>query len=152
MSVYLDSGYTFSDFLGQRTRAAEVLTYADVWATMETAGWAAGSWAGVSPTQQGAGEGTGVKTQSCVLMVGSSRGWTAPAGGRERAAGSRGQQEQQAGRESRTAGRQEQRAARLPSFLCTNTFVAVLVLVPIMYRYRNKDELGNSCALPPTTQ
>ena len=32
LSVYLDSGYTFSDFLGQRTRAAEVLTYADVWA------------------------------------------------------------------------------------------------------------------------
>ena len=37
LSVCLDSGYTFSDFLGRRTRAAEVLTYADVWATMETA-------------------------------------------------------------------------------------------------------------------
>lgn len=93
------------------------------------------------------------------------RRFTDSAGSRrqERAAGSRGQQEQQAGRESRTAGRhggragqtsrrQEQRAARLPSFLCTNTFVAAFVLVPIMYRYRNKDELGNSCALRPTTQ
>lgn len=31
LSVCLDSGHTFSGFLGQRTRAAEVLTYADVW-------------------------------------------------------------------------------------------------------------------------
>lgn len=90
--------------LGQCTRAAEVLTYADVWA-----------------------------------MDGDGR----------------------SGRGSRTArqesrpdedGRQGQQAARLPSFLCTNTFVAAFELVPIMYRYRNKDELGNSCALLPTTQ
>ena len=79
-------------------------------------------------------------------------------GSRERAAGSSrpderaGQQGSAAGEQARRGRRQEQRAARLLSFLCTNTFVAVLVLVPIMYRYRNKDELGNSCALLPTTQ
>lgn len=114
-------------------------------------------------SRAGAGEGTGVKTQSCVLMVGSSRGWTAPAGGRSGRQGAEdsrssrpderaGQQGSAAGEQARRGRRQEQRAARLPSFLCTNTFVAVLVLVPIMYRYRNKDELGNSCALLPTTQ
>lgn len=43
LSGCLDSGNPFSDFLGRRTRAAEVLTYADVWATMETAGRAAGA-------------------------------------------------------------------------------------------------------------
>lgn len=56
--------------------------------------------------RQGAGgrQARAVKTQNSVLRAGSSRGWTAPAGGRHMA-GSRGQQEQQAGRESRTAGR-----------------------------------------------
>lgn len=79
-------------------------------------------------------------------------------GSRERAAGSSrpderaGQQGSAAGEQARRGRRQEQRAARLPSFLCTNTFVAVLVLVPIMYRYRNKDELGNPCVLMHTTQ
>ncbi len=63
-----------------------------------------------------------------------------------------GQQAGMAGEQARRGRRQEQRAARLPSFLCTNTFVGAFVLVPIMYRYRNKDELGNSCALRPTTQ
>lgn len=37
LSGCLDSGHR-SCWLRQRTRAAEVLTYADVWATMETAG------------------------------------------------------------------------------------------------------------------
>lgn len=107
-----------------------MLTYADVWAMMETAGAGTGSKRKIAFSGQGAAED----------------------GQHRQAAGSRGQQEQQAGRENRTAGRQQERAARLPSFLCTNTFVAAFELVPIMYRYRNKDELGNSCALRPTTQ
>lgn len=42
LSVCLDSGYTLSDFLGRRIRAAEVQTYADG-QRMETAGRAAGA-------------------------------------------------------------------------------------------------------------
>lgn len=37
-------------------------------------------------------------------------------------------------------------------FLSQNTFVAVFVLVPIMYRYWNELELRNSCAFLLTTQ
>ncbi len=59
LSVYLDSGYTFSDFLGRRTRAAEVLTYADVWATMETAGRAAGTGTGSKLKIEFSGQGAG---------------------------------------------------------------------------------------------
>ena len=58
LSVYLDSGYPFSDFLGRRTRAAEVLTYADVWA-MDGDG------------RTGGRSRREVITQSCVLRAGN---------------------------------------------------------------------------------
>lgn len=59
LSGCLDSGNPFSDFLGRRTRAAEVLTYADVWATMETAGRAAGTGTGSKLKIEFSGQGAG---------------------------------------------------------------------------------------------
>lgn len=78
-----------SDSLGWSTRAAEVLTYADVWAID-------------GDGRTGGRSRHGVKTQNCVLRIGSSRGWTAPAG---MVAGAGGREPRTAGAAGRTRER-----------------------------------------------
>ena len=91
-----------------------MLTYADVWATMETAG-AGGrelgrrftDSAGSRRQEQARGQNSKLSSQGREQPRMDSTGRR-----QERAAGSRGQQEQQAGRESRTAGRHGRRAGQ----------------------------------------
>lgn len=117
---------------------------------METAGRAAGTGTGSKLKIEFSGQGAGEDGQHRQAAESGRQGAEDSRSSRpdERA----GQQAGMAGEQARRGRRQEQRAARLPSFLCTNTFVAAFVLVPIMYRYRNKDELGNPCVLMHTTQ
>ena len=79
LSGCLDSGHR-SCWLRRRTRAAEVLTYADVWATMETAGRAAGTGTGSKRNLAFSGQGTEDSRTAGTVGEQDGRGLAAGAG------------------------------------------------------------------------